>query len=547
MSARLAAVAIALAGAAAAQLPPIYVPAQNPQTPAKIVLGKVLFWDEQLSSDDTVACGTCHLPEFGGSDPRVDAGLHPGHDGVFGTDDDVHGSPGIVRQATNAAYVPSGAFELRRQATGRVSPSNLGAGHHAVLFWDGRASTTFVDPETGAVLIPFAGALESQAIGPILNPVEMAREGRTWQDVRQKLQTVPPLRLASDLTPDLVAALQQNPTYPLLFTAAFGDSNITAARIAFALAAYQRTLNPDDTPWDRFMSGLPGAMTPMQQVGWAMFQNQGRCISCHWAPVFSDDLVHNLGLRYNVEDIGAMAVTGLPFELGAFKTPTLRNAGLRPRLFHNGQSPALGDLAQATDPGSTLNVYFMGGGVDLSNVDAFLLPLKQFGVSLGDLRLIQEFVRTALTDERAALALPPFDHPTLRSQAVAQPRRFGPALPGVREPDFVATAPAFPGNLDFRLGLGGGDGAGLGLVSYGLQSIEPSLTVAGLPWSVAAIDLLLVPLPGSAGQPGHTTWPLPIPNDPGLVNLALYFQLFAADAGAPGGIAASRGLEVRVQ
>ena len=45
----------------------------NPVTEQKRVLGKILFWDEQLSSDDTVACGTCHIPAAGGGDPRLSA------------------------------------------------------------------------------------------------------------------------------------------------------------------------------------------------------------------------------------------------------------------------------------------------------------------------------------------------------------------------------------------------------------------------------------------------------------------------------------------
>jgi cytochrome c peroxidase len=223
-SLRALACAAALAPALAAQLPAPYVPPQNPQSPAKIVLGKVLFWDEQLSSDDTVACGTCHLPEFGGSDGRPVGGLHPGADNVFGTADDVHGSAGVVKSAPNGDFAFSSLFGVSRQATGRTSQSTLGAAHHAELFWDGRASTQFVDPETGATVIPVGGALESQAVGPILNPVEMGRPGRTWQDVRSKLQSATPLRLGSNLPPDVAAALQQNPTYPALFTAAFGDA-----------------------------------------------------------------------------------------------------------------------------------------------------------------------------------------------------------------------------------------------------------------------------------------------------------------------------------
>ncbi len=60
----------------AADLPPVPVPAENPITEQKRVLGKILFWDEQLSSDGTVACGTCHRPGAGGGDPR--AGRQPG-------------------------------------------------------------------------------------------------------------------------------------------------------------------------------------------------------------------------------------------------------------------------------------------------------------------------------------------------------------------------------------------------------------------------------------------------------------------------------------
>jgi cytochrome c peroxidase len=66
---------VSFLGAALADVPPVPVPAENPITEPKRVLGKVLFWDEQLSSDDTVACGTCHLPAHGGSDPRT--GRHP--------------------------------------------------------------------------------------------------------------------------------------------------------------------------------------------------------------------------------------------------------------------------------------------------------------------------------------------------------------------------------------------------------------------------------------------------------------------------------------
>lgn len=537
------ALVLALAGTPLFAQIGVYVPPENPLTPAKVVLGKLLFWEEQLSHDDSMACGTCHLPEHGGTDGRT-FGRHPGFDGLFGTTDDVHGSPGITRQAANGEFTPVPSFGLRKQVTPRWSPTNVGAAAHHELFWDGRADSTFVDPETGLVAIQNGGALESQALGPIMNPVEMGKEGRTWAEVTQKLQAVVPLALATALTPDMVAALQLSPTYPQLFAVAFGDPAITAQRIAFALASYQRTLVPDDTPWDRFTyQGQTNALTVQEQHGWQLFQTSGVCIACHGTEWFQDDQFHNLGLRWANEDHGRGAISGLPGEDGAFKTPTLRNAGLRPRLFHNGQSPALDDPAQLTDPNSVLNVYLQGGGVDQSNLDAFMTPLGQNGVTIADLQDILAFVANGLTDQRAALRLPPFDHPDLRSTRLAPPRVFGQPLVGANEPFVVDTVPSYPGNLDFRLGFAGGDGAGLGLVTYGFGSIEPSVTVAGLPWHVDVFDYRLVPLAGQSGEPGHATWHLPIPNDPGLAPLGFYFQLFVLDALAPGGIAASSGTE----
>lgn len=536
-----------ICAAAKAQLGPMYAPAQNPQTPQKVILGKFLFWEEQLSSDDSVACGTCHLPEFGGTDGRTPHALAPGADGAYGTADDIHGSAGMVRQSSNGSFLPSPIFGLKPQVTGRTSPSNLGAGHHADLFWDLRARGQFTDPETSQVLIPFNGQLESQAVGPILNPTEMGHVGRTWQDVRSKLQSVEPLKLASNLTPDLTAELLINPTYPAMFTAAFGDPAINAARIAYALASYQRTLNPDQTPWDQFMAGNANAMTAYEQQGWNLFANQGNCSNCHWTPLFSDDLPHNLGLRPIAEDIGAVVSTNDPFDVGGFKTPSLRNAGLKRRLFHNGQSVALDDPAQLTDPTSTLNIYLQGGGVDLSNLDPFMLPLINFGVTANDLVVIQDFVITALTDPRAANRQPPFDHPDLRSMAVAPPRVFGVGLAGTNEPYLVDSAPTYLGNLDYRLGLVGGDGAGLAVLTYGFQSYEPGLNFGGLPWHVNVHEWMPVALQGPPGKPGFATLHLPIPDVPALSLLPLYWQLFCDDPQAPMGISSSPGWEFILQ
>ena len=103
------------------ELPPVPVPPENPITEEKRVLGKILFWDEQLSSDDTVACGTCHIPASAGADPRP--ATNPGFDGIFDTDDDIIGSFGVVRRNALNEPVDDPLFGFEPQVTGRAAQS----------------------------------------------------------------------------------------------------------------------------------------------------------------------------------------------------------------------------------------------------------------------------------------------------------------------------------------------------------------------------------------------------------------------------------------
>src|SRR5690554_6040271 len=191
--------ALALPIAAVAGLPPVPVPAENPITEPKRVLGKILFWDEQLSSDDSVACGTCHRPASGGADPRV--GRHPGTDP--GTIDDVLGSPGIAALDRHGRPVEHPVFGRRPQVTARTAPSIFGALWASELFWDGRASSVFRDPVSGEVLIERHGALESQAAATLMNDAEMSSRGRTWADLTEKLERARPLALATEWPADV--------------------------------------------------------------------------------------------------------------------------------------------------------------------------------------------------------------------------------------------------------------------------------------------------------------------------------------------------------
>ncbi len=110
-------------------------PADNPTTPAKVALGKMLYHDPRLSSTGTVSCASCHNVMLGGEDNR------PVAMGVNG------------------------------QTGGRSAPTVWNAAFNAVQFWDGRAES-----------------LEAQAAGPVTNPIEMGM--KSWDDVVARLNSI---------------------------------------------------------------------------------------------------------------------------------------------------------------------------------------------------------------------------------------------------------------------------------------------------------------------------------------------------------------------
>ena len=390
---------------ALAALPPVPVPAENPITEPKRVLGKILFWDEQLSSDGTVACGTCHRPAFGGADPR--AGRHPGVD--KGTIDDVRGSPGIVHLDRNGKPAPHPLFGDQPQVTPRLSPSNFTALWADELFWDGRARSQFKDPLTGAVTIARGGALENQALTALMNDAEMAKTGRTWTDVSADLARSQPLALATNLPADTLAAIAAARSYPVLFAAAFGDGAITPVRIAFAIATYQRTLVSDQTAWDRYDAGDTTALTGRTLNGWRALQ-AFHCTACHTPPLFTNNEFFQIGLRRAEFDRGRENVTHDPEDAGEMKVPSLRNAALRPRFMHTGEF---------TNLGAAIGFYI----TTLALPERDAIPgagLYTFNMSQIEESDIREFLTAALTDPRVRSETFPFDRPTLRSERTAE-------------------------------------------------------------------------------------------------------------------------------
>jgi cytochrome c peroxidase len=215
----------------------------------------------------------------------------------------------------------------------RNSLSLWNVGYGTVFFWDGRATS-----------------LEDQMLTPLLTPDEMAG------------------------SPDaIVSRLSAIPEYVVLFNKAFGGGaeSITMENIQSAIAAFERTLISNNSPFDRYAAGQFDALTAPQRRGLNLFRSAAtRCFECHAAPTFGSDEFFVTGvpnLPGQEHDPGRAAIVSTGID-GAFKAPTLRNIALTAPYMHNG---IFATLEQVID------FYARGGGRDQGiRVDRHILPFE---------------------------------------------------------------------------------------------------------------------------------------------------------------------------
>src|SRR5690606_5276129 len=184
-------------------------------------------------------------------------------------------------------------------------------------------------------------------------------------------QALVPLTHADEMgvgdTAAMAAELAANPEYVALFDAAFGGGAavITPENVAHALAAFQRTLISDDSPFDRYAAGDFDALTAQQRRGLTLFRSGAtRCFECHGAPTFASDTFRVIGVPS--DDPGRAGVTD-DGVFGAFKVPTLRNIALSAPYMHDGSMATLEEV---------IDFYADGGGRanGFEQVDVFVNP-----------------------------------------------------------------------------------------------------------------------------------------------------------------------------
>lgn len=512
--------------------PPLDPPSftgENPITAAKASLGKALFWDEQLSSTRTMACGTCHRAASGGSDPRTIFGQarsqNPGFDGIFNTADDPFGSPGVVQNNADGTYVFNNFFGFNEQVTGRKAPSYLNAAYSTFgIFWDGRAEEVFKDPLTNAVVIPGGAALESQVLGPPLSSAEMAHGGRNWTQVAERMSVARPLALATNVPPALAAWINGR-TYPQLFEEVFGTPEVTPVRIAMAIATHERTLFSDRTPLDRYSANLE-TLTPQEELGESVFVNV-QCVNCHAGSLLSDQQFHNIGVRPVAEDLGRGAVTGNAEDMGSFRTPTLRNIELKGPYMHNGRFATLEEVVE---------FYNRGGDFDAPNIDHNLI--RPLNLNAEQKAALVAFMKRPMTDVRVRDELSPFDRPTLYTETNRVPvvSGSGRAGTGAVIPSVTAIEPPLVGNPSFTVGVSAGLGGAQAVLV--IDSSDP-----GVGTSIPAFGTFTrqeTTLQGSGSGNGWGSISLSIPNQQSLVGQTFYGRWYVTDPGAANGFSVSR-------
>ncbi|ASZ09950.1 cytochrome-c peroxidase [Chitinophaga pendula] len=251
------------------------------------------------------------------------------------------------------AFADTAVFSqgINGKLTVRNTPGITNLAGRPNYFWDGRAAT-----------------LEEQAKQPIISPDEMG------------------LPIA-----EAVIRLNAEPAYVNAFRKIF-NSDPSEQALLQAIAAYERTLETANSPYDRYINGDDNAMSASAIRGRLLFIGKANCSTCHSGEDFTADRFKNIGL-YNgkeLRDAGRYGVTKDSAHMGFFKVPGLRNVAVTAPYMHNGMFRTLREVIEYYNSPDRV----VSGGIkrDLS----LGAPLQLTGTDMDDL---ESFLQ-ALTDDQ---------------------------------------------------------------------------------------------------------------------------------------------------
>ncbi|MCD6062262.1 MAG: cytochrome-c peroxidase [Flavipsychrobacter sp.] len=265
----------------------IVVPNQN----EKATLGRVLFYDPQLSLNNAISCASCHKQEFAFSD-------------------NVAFSRGFENRLTGRNSMPlenlvfqTADFTLSSVGNGTGSGSSTGG---SALFWDGREAR-----------------LKDLIARPLTNHIEMGIE-----DVNALPQKLGRLGY-----------------YKELFEAAYPHKEVTFDQVSEAIAFFITSIKTTNTRFDQAMANKTN-FTAMEQHGFNLVQSKYNCLECHRIDTtgyLQGSLFADIGLEMNA-DKGLGGFSGSSQDINVFKAPNLRNVALTAPYMHDGRFKTLGEV-----------------------------------------------------------------------------------------------------------------------------------------------------------------------------------------------------------
>ncbi len=298
-------------------LPPLNIPADNPQTTEKITLGRQLFNDKRFSADGSISCASCHHPD---------------------------------KAFTDSLPVAQG---LNGQIGTRNAPIVINAAFYGTLFLDGRAES-----------------LERQALGPFVNPIEHGLESHqaivdvvqhdsTYPQQFNKVFSVQAKNIGIDHIVKAIASYERTLVSgdSLFDRYLFGrDHSVLSASAERGLGVFKNKGNCvtcHEISWDnalfsdnRFYNIGVGfkLLTPVLKEFIAFVSQRNN----------PDDFLLTAQQR---SELGRFNVTKDLADIGKFKTPTLRNIALTAPYMHDGSMKSLEEVVEHYDKGGDHNLY----------------------------------------------------------------------------------------------------------------------------------------------------------------------------------------------
>lgn len=280
----------------------------------KAVLGRVLFYDQSLSKDGTISCASCHKQERGFGDDKAVS------TGVFG------------RLGERNSLPLSSVVSFASQ----YGDENCQMGSR--FFWDNRSESA-----------------EAQIMASMSNPKEMNMD-----------------------MGEIVAAVESQPFYSVLFEKAYGDARVTPKRITESVANFINSIGSFQSKFDQAFSKNPFEYIEYDFPDFTAAENRGKtiylqnCACCHSSRMTIGVLPNACnGLDAEAStDPGVGGITGNTADMGTFKVPTLRNISLTAPYMHDGRFATLEAVLE----------HYNGNGKGVSNEDPFV---RQIGFPLG--------------------------------------------------------------------------------------------------------------------------------------------------------------------